>query len=267
MNKPSAVWTPERRLVVAQPPDIHLKLLSYNIHVGLHTRRYSHYLTRAWRHALPGAEMHRTLDPIADLMSQYDFVAVQEGDAGSFRTLFRNQIEYLARRAGFAHWGLTVTRDLHPMARHCLGYLSRYQPLRVEEHTLPSPIPGRRAMRIQLGPEGGGLTLLVAHMSLGRGAQQRQLDYLGGLVTPSDTAVLMGDLNCDARLLCNHPALLRAGLLTPADSPATFPSWRPRRSVDHILVSSGIHVHSLEALSHVLSDHLPLAAEISLAQR
>ena len=210
--------------------------------------------------------MHRTLDPIADLMAEYDFVAVQEGDAGSLRTLFRNQIEYLAHRAGFTHWGLTVTRDLHPVARHCLGYLSRYKPQRVEEHELPTLIPGRRALRIELGPDGGGLTLLVAHMSLGRGTQQRQLEYLSGLLTPGNPAVLMGDLNCDARMLRGHPALRRTGLLTPLASPATFPSWRPRRGIDHILVSPGIEVHRLEALPLFLSDHLPLAAEISLAQ-
>ena len=264
MSAVAAPWTPDHRLLVPGPR-LRMKLMSFNIQVGLNTQHYGHYLTRSWRHALPGTNMHRTLDPIADLMAQYDFVAVQEGDAGSLRTGFRNQIEYLARRAGFAHWGMAVTRNIHPVARHCLGFLSRYQPFDVGHHALPSQIPGRRAMQVALGPEAGNLQLLLTHMSLGRAAQLRQLDYLGGLVKPGNPAVLMGDLNCDSQLLRDHPALRKAGLLTPSASPATFPSWKPARGIDHILVSEDIALHSLEALPHRLSDHLPLSAEISLA--
>ncbi|HVT34531.1 MAG TPA: hypothetical protein VHE37_03030, partial [Nevskiaceae bacterium] len=127
----ASIWQPQPELLLPRKR-LKLKLLSYNIHVGLNTGHYTHYLTRAWRHALPGADMHRVLDPIADLMRDYDFVAIQEGDAGSLRTWFRNQIEYLAHRAGFAHWGLAVTRDLRPLAMHCLGFLSRLPPAAVE---------------------------------------------------------------------------------------------------------------------------------------
>src|SRR5689334_19856768 len=93
-----------------------LSLLSYNIHVGVRPAHYGHYLTRAWRHVLPGAGMRDTLDRIAETMQGHDFVAVQEADAGSLRTRFVNQLEYLAKRAGFSHMGLTVTRDLRPVA-------------------------------------------------------------------------------------------------------------------------------------------------------
>ncbi|HVT35811.1 MAG TPA: endonuclease/exonuclease/phosphatase family protein, partial [Nevskiaceae bacterium] len=116
-----------------------------------------------------------------------------------------------------------------------------------------------------LAPEHGSLDLVIAHMSLGRGTQQRQLDYVGRLLGGGAPAVLMGDFNCDAELLRGHPELRRAGLLTPAHSPPTFPSWQPRRAIDHILVGGGVELHSLQALPHRLSDHLPLAAEISLA--
>jgi endonuclease/exonuclease/phosphatase family metal-dependent hydrolase len=45
---------------------------------------------------------------------------------------------------------------------------------------------------------------------------------------------------------------------------ATFPSWEPRRAIDHILVSSGIQVEKRWAFPGALSDHLPLAAELLL---
>ncbi len=241
-----------------------LKLLSFNIQVGLHTKHYGHYVTRAWQHVMPSPTMHQNLDRIADLMRDYDFVAIQEADAGSLRSHYVNQLEYLADRAGFNHFGLCVTRDLQPLAAHCLGYLSRTPPVRTVEHVLPSRIPGRRAMTIELDDSVGHLTLLVAHLSLSTPAQKRQLHFLSDLVPHSRPSVLIGDLNCGPEQLRTHPGLLRSGLWVSAGTPATFPSWRPRRSLDHILVTPDIEVHSLIALPHTFSDHRPLAAEISV---
>src|SRR5947199_357066 len=121
--------------------ELRLKLLSYNIQIAAQHAHAGHYVTRAWRHALPGRDMHATLDRIADLARGYDFVAIQEGDAG----------------------------------------------------------------------------------------------------------------------------LKRRGLCVADACPPTFPSWQPRRDIDHVLTSRGVRLHALHALPHPLSDHLPLAAEISLS--
>lgn len=244
------------------PPRI--RLLTYNIHVGVGTSTSRHYLTRAWRHALPGPGMRGTLDRMAELMQDYDIVAVQEADAGSLRSQFVNQLEYLARRAGFAHIRETVTRNLRPVARHSLGVLSRFAPKVAEAHVLPADIPGRRALDLEFGPEAGQLRLVVAHLSLGPSNRSRQLDYLGGLIPGRGPVVLAGDLNCGPEVLREHGRLHRLRLSMPDRAPLTFPSWRPRRSLDHILVSDDIRLAKLEALPHRLSDHLPLAAELQL---
>jgi endonuclease/exonuclease/phosphatase family metal-dependent hydrolase len=248
------VWVPDQRL----------RLLSYNIHVGSRPGHYGHYVTRAYRHVLPGPGMHGTLDQMAEIMSQYDFVAVQEADAGSLRTRFVNQIEYLAKRAGFGHVGFTITRDLRPVARHALGFLSRIAPVRTTEHALPSRIPGRRALGVELGGTRGNLNLLIAHLSLGRQDQHRQLDYLSGLVSPQAPTILLGDLNCEARFIREHGGLSRGGIWVPHTTPVTFPSWRPARGLDHILATPHVEVHRLETLPHPFSDHLPILAEISV---
>jgi endonuclease/exonuclease/phosphatase family metal-dependent hydrolase len=240
---------------------LRLRLLSYNIQVGLRTRDYLHYLRGAWRHAWPSGQ-RANLDRIAAFLGEFDFVAIQEADAGSFRTKFLNQVEYLARLAGFPHAGLAVTRDLHPVARHSLGYLSRIRPAAVTEHALPSLIPGRRAMSIDLGETAGGLRLVVTHLSLGRRTQHRQLHYLSALARDARHAVLLGDLNCEPEFLRQHSGLRDSGLWLPPENPVTFPSWKPRRSIDHILVSPELKVERLESLPHAHSDHLPLAADI-----
>ncbi len=241
-----------------------MRLLSYNIHIGAQPAGYGHYLTRAWRHALPGPGMHATLDGLAEVMRGYDFVAIQEADAGSLRTRFVNQMEYLARRGGFDHVDYIVTRELRPVARHALGFLSRHRPATVAKHRLPGRIPGRGALAVDLGPDAGGLSLLLAHLSLGHFDRHQQLEYLSTLVEPSKPTVLIGDLNCEPENLRAHPALAGSGLRVPDETPATFPSWRPRRSLDHILGTAQVSVRRLEALPNLLSDHLALAAEIAV---
>ena len=257
------LWLPDAAIATLPPAAARMRLLSYNIHVGSQPAHYGHYVTRAWRHVLPGPGMHATLDQMAELMSAHDFVAVQEADAGSLRTRFVNQMEYLAKRAGFSHLGFAITRDLRPVARHALGFLSRVAPLRSHEHALPGRIPGRRALSVELGPGGGGLKLLIAHLSLGRQDRHRQLDYLARLVTGAPT-VLLGDLNCEADALREHGALGRSGIWVPHATPATFPSWKPRLSLDHILATPHVSVHRVASLPHLLSDHLPILAEVSV---
>jgi len=253
--------TPERRVSPAAP---RLRVLSFNIQVGMHTEHYGHYLSRAWRHVLPGGDSLLALNAIAELARGYDFVAIQEADAGSLRTRFLNQMEYLAQRAGFGWHGYTVTRDLQPIAQHCLGYLSRLPARVVDDHALPGAVPGRRALHVELETPGGPLALYVAHLALGRATQTRQLRHLAGLTRPEQPSVILGDLNCEPAQLREHPALRAAGFTLARHSPKTFPSWAPRRSIDHILLSPHLQMHDLQALPRSLSDHLPLSAEISL---
>ena len=44
----------------------------------------------------------------------------------------------------------------------------------------------------------------------------------------------------------------------------TFPSWRPHRNLDHILVSPNLRVERARVLDYALSDHLPLSMEVEL---
>jgi len=44
----------------------------------------------------------------------------------------------------------------------------------------------------------------------------------------------------------------------------TFPSWRPVRALDHMLVTPTVEVVDATVLDDALSDHLPVAAEIRL---
>jgi endonuclease/exonuclease/phosphatase family metal-dependent hydrolase len=75
----------------------------------------------------------------------------------------------------------------------------------------------------------------------------------------------MGDMNTHASDLLLSSPLRDLGLVAPQIE-ATFPSWRPQRCLDHILLSPGLALERFEVLALPISDHLPVAVEIRLPQ-
>jgi endonuclease/exonuclease/phosphatase family metal-dependent hydrolase len=127
-------------------PHQHIRLLTYNIQVGISTSSYRHYLTRSWQHLLPSRRRTDNLDKIAQLLRNYDVIALQECDGGSLRSGFINQVQYLAEASAIPYWYQQLNRNLGRLAQHSNGLLSRFRPLDVTEHRLPGLIPRRGAI-------------------------------------------------------------------------------------------------------------------------
>ena len=143
-----------------------LRLLSFNIQVGISTQRYHHYLTRSWQHLLPHAGRSGNLQRIGDLLGDFDLVALQEVDGGSLRSGYVNQVEHLAHLGAFPYWYQQLNRNLGRFAQHSNGVLSRLRPSLLEDHPLPGP-PGRGAMLLQLGEGPDAVAVVMMHLSLG----------------------------------------------------------------------------------------------------
>ncbi|BAV34619.1 endonuclease [Sulfuricaulis limicola] len=253
-KQPDAAATATRRL----------KLLSYNIQTGIATNGYRHYLTHSWKHVLPCPKRLDNLDRIGKLVGGFDIVGLQEVDGGSLRSGFINQTEYLAMSARFPYWYDQTNRNLGKLGQHSTGLLSRLRPAEVTEVKLPGMIPGRGALTVRFGYGADALILVIAHLALGRRARFRQLECIADVIGSYRHAIVMGDMNCgtDSReidWLVRHTVLREP----PHDLP-TFPSWRPSRNLDQILVSSSLKVERIEALNCSFSDHLPIVMEIAL---
>ena len=240
-----------------------LRLLSYNVCVGICTEKYQHYLTRAWQHVLPSPYKRRNLDRISELVRHFDLVALQEVDGGSLRTGFVNQIKYLAERSGMPYWYQQRNRNLGPLAQHSNGMLCRNRPHFISDHTLPGRIPGRGAIEMHLGNRNNPLVILMMHLALGKRDQHNQLAYIRDLVQSHQNLVLMGDLNMSAERLIEDSPLKHTNLHLLADT-KTYPSWKPHVGLDHILVSGPVQVHRSGVVDHQVSDHLPVAMDIEI---
>jgi endonuclease/exonuclease/phosphatase family metal-dependent hydrolase len=245
--------------------DNQLRLLSFNIQAGVEVQRFSHYVTRSWQHILPTKDKIKNLNRISDLLEDFDLVALQEADGGSLRSGFVNQVEYLAKVGKFPYWYQQCTRDFGHFGRYGNGLLSRIEPVDVEEHKLPGTMPGRGAIFLRYGNDETQLIVLNIHLALGRRSQERQLSYTRDLINEYEHVVIMGDMNTHAEHLLSESALRDCGLHSPAHSGSkTYPSWAPRRTLDHILVSDSIRVTNTWTPELTLSDHLPVAIELEM---
>ncbi|MDH0895657.1 MULTISPECIES: endonuclease/exonuclease/phosphatase family protein [unclassified Pseudomonas] len=242
--------------------DGRLRLLSFNIQVGISTERYHHYLTRGWQHLLPHPGRAGNLQRIGVLLGDYDLVALQEVDGGSLRSSYVNQVERLAELGAFPYWYQQLNRNLGRLAQHSNGVLSRLRPDQLEDHPLPGP-PGRGAILLRFGEGADALAVVMMHLSLGARTRTRQLAYVRELIGSYRHVVLMGDMNTHAVDLLQHSPLRDLGLVAPQIE-ATFPSWRPQRCLDHILLSPELVLERVEVLSQPISDHLPVAVDIRL---
>lgn len=239
-----------------------LRLLSFNIQVGINTARYHHYLTRSWQHVLPHTGRASNLQRIGALLGDYDLVALQEVDGGSLRSGYINQVQHLAELGAFPYWYQQLNRNLGRIAQHSNGVLSRLRPSLLEDHPLPGPA-GRGAVLLRFGEGEAALVVINMHLALGARVRTRQLAYVRELIQGYRHVVLMGDMNTHAIDLLQYSPLRDLGLVAPQIE-ATFPSWRPQRCLDHILLSPELALERVEVISQAISDHLPVAVDIRL---
>jgi endonuclease/exonuclease/phosphatase family metal-dependent hydrolase len=238
-----------------------LRLLSCNILAGARVSRYRDYVTRSW---LPHPGKRATLDGLASSFAEFDLIGLQESDSGSLRSGFLHQTRYLAETGGIPYWSHQANRSMGKLAQSANGLLSRIAPSEVIDYPLPGRIPGRGALLTRFGDGADALVVVVAHLSLGPQARDRQLGFIAELIQDAPHAVLMGDLNCTVESVELRNLFRRTRLRAPHTLAPTFPSWRPRRAIDHILASDRLEIERLWTLPQAGSDHLPIAATLRL---
>lgn len=248
------------------PPRRRLRLLSANIQAGSSTRGYHDYLARSWSHVLPAGNKRGSLDTIARLAAEHDIVGLNESDPGSLRSGFTNQTHYLAQRGGFDYWSHQPNRRVGGVASSANGLLSKLEPREVLDHSLPGRVKGRGVLIARFGEGIEALTIAIAHLSLGAASRLSQLSFIAELLHDHPHAVLMGDFNCSIDRPEMQMLFKRTRLQPPEAEVKTFPSWRPQRAIDHILISDGLECSDTCAMPAALSDHLALSLQLDVPE-
>lgn len=250
-------------VVETAPPEV-FRLVSYNIQVGIRTSRYREYVTGGWKHLLPHDDRLRTLASIGDQIRGYDLVAIQEADAGSLRTGFISQTEYLARRAGYPWWTERTNRRIGLLAQHAIGAVARVAPRQITPLSLPGRMPGRGALMLRFGAGPSPLTVVILHLALGRQTRRQQLDFIAELIADAPHAVVMGDFNARHGAPEMKQFFARTHLVEPVERLNTWPAWKPLHSLDHILTTPDLCIEHTRVLDEGASDHLPICVEMRI---
>lgn len=241
-----------------------LNLLSYNIQAASQTSCYRHYVTKSWKQLIPHKHQLHNLNAIGNLLADYDFVGLQEVDGGSFRSGFVNQTRYLAGKGNFPFWFTQPNRNMGHFAKHSNGILSRYQPTRSMHRKLPG-MPGRGILLSEFSYGYETLAIIVVHLALGRRSQRQQIDFLLDTASQYPYVIVLGDFNKEPDSKDMIKLLAEGGFIDSSRG-LTYPSWKPRRKIDYILVSDNMKVQTSEVVDYHMSDHLPIRLQVLLPQ-
>lgn len=225
---------------------------------------YREYLTHSWLHVVPTRRRFLNLERIANLLRQFDVVGLQEADGGGARSHHITQTQFLAERSGFRHWYHQINRRFGKISLHTNGLVSRFKADAVVDYKLPG-MPGRGALLASYGvDEPSSLYICVVHLALTRRTRALQFAFLAEVLRDLPYAVLMGDFNCEPDAPEMRRLFATTSLLPSAERLKTFPSWRPGRMLDQILVTEALSASRLRVVDFACSDHLPIALDVEI---
>lgn len=116
------------------------------------------------------------------------------------------------------------------------------------------------------------VTILLAHLALGRKARRKQLYELATIVNGIENPViLMGDFNTfkgesEIDEILARTRLKYKSKLNNNVEAYTQPTFKPSRVLDYVLTSNKIKINKYQVLNMPFSDHLPLLVDFDVVE-
>lgn len=241
------------------------KVLLYNVQncngIGNNLFEYVYNLHKYFYHS------DKILKKISEVILNLkpDIVALNEIDFGSFRSKFINQLSFIYKRGNFKDY-LYACRykkfmGKFPFLRHQgSGFLSKEKS---KQKLVQRFKNGFKSLILEMKTF-EDITFILVHLSIRKGARQRQLsELLNILENKKGKIVLLGDFNIVGGIDELSKFMEENGLVM-ADCSATYPSWKPKKYLDLIFASKGVKIKNIKALDINLSDHLPLIFDVTV---
>ena len=122
----------------------------------------------------------------------------------------------------------------------------------------------RKLFKAEFNPE-KKITVFISHFGLAKSEQKNAVSVLLNELKKVDTPVIfMGDLNMQPDDEILKPVYEVLNEVYVSGGPKTYPSPEPCEKIDYIFVSRDIKVLSADTIEKVVSDHLPVVAEIEI---
>lgn len=245
-----------------------IRVMSYNIH-----------------HGASGGDV-LDLDRIAREIesSGAQIVGLQEVDRHwSARSGYQDQAAWLAERLNM-HYAYAANLDLDPEPGHTdrrqygTAVLSKYPILSSDNHLLTNiqyaekPTEQRGLLETVINVEGNHISFYNTHLDHRRSEQrQLQVKEIMGITSGTDRpSLLVGDLNAIPASTEMHQLMSRFTDVFAAlgqDQDYTMPVENPDRRIDYIVGHGEIQPRFAEVIKTTASDHLPIIADLTVAQK
>ena len=201
-----------------------------------------------------------------------------EVDTGSFRTRKKDEVVFFEKNLGMKSF---VEKIKYPLE----GWLSLFHYVPVLNKQANAIIAKEKLSNVKYHVLHEGtkrvvieatihvpkkVTLLLAHLALGKKARAMQIEELTNIVSQiKNPVILMGDFNtfngsCEIKQLLKMTNLKDSARLHHHTISSTQPSCRPKRRLDYVLTSKKIKVKHYEVLKYPFSDHMPVFVEFDL---
>lgn len=239
-----------------------MQILSYNIQAAIASNSYFSYVSRLHRQIMPSPAKTTILQNIARYISNFDIVCLQEVDLGGFRNGYQNQVDQFLKHTPFKHYIYQTNRTVGKLSIHGNLILSKSPLQQVVNTQLPSRIKGRGILAASVQMPFGLMVVANVHLSLGALDQFKQIRFIRETLKPYDNVCLMGDFNCPSHAEQLH-LLKDFGYLHLNGNSATYPSWKPKQTLDHIFIKGSLKGHT-EVSQFSASDHLPVILKIDV---
>ena len=198
-----------------------------------------------------------------------DPLGLQEVDNSPGPTPASLQLDFLARATGMA--AIAGLRIVRHMGHYGNALLTRHRVLAVRRHDLSfSWREPRGALDVELDIAGAVTRFIVTHLGLTPGERRHQMRRILSIVAQGSAAlpvVLLGDLN--EWLPLGRPLRWLHACFGRPPAVRSFPALWPLLALDRIWVRPrdtllSVRAHR-SAAARLASDHLPVTAEVALA--
>jgi endonuclease/exonuclease/phosphatase family metal-dependent hydrolase len=256
-----------------------VKLICYNIEYceGMEGLWYQYLYF--WRIFFPPKNLEKQM-VVALKRLNPDILALVEVDTGSLRARGKDQVRFIEEGLGMTNFvekikyplkgWLKLFHHVPILNKQANAVLSKFKLSNIKYHVFHE---GTKRMIIEATVKcPRKVTLLVAHLALGRKTRAKQIKELIRIVNNiKNPVILMGDFNTfngeeEIKQLQRKTHLKDRISLDKKSLPLTEPAWHPSKRLDYILTSPKLKVDKYSVLNLRFSDHLPLMIDFELRE-
>lgn len=235
-----------------------MKILFINFQSGMHmVSGHAQYLTSGWKYLFP--HNSDALDDVINFIKKEDpdFVSFAEIDSSSWRSKYRDQVEFISQKTELSHFVFFPTRVNGSWIVQGSAILSKYPIADSMQIKLPGYGEKRYLCKANIKFDKYTLQYYTTHLSTNKKLNIAQRYFIAKKMCSVQTpAILTGDFNIgkDEMQIIKDNTCLDDVVFEPM-----FPSWKPTMILDHIFVSKEFDVQKIVTYDdEKFSDHLPI---------